>query len=357
VYDAALGYNPNLVAAADGTLWLAWQLQIVPTSWIYVKSSVDGGATWGTGPTDIGTQVSNAAMFVWPRLLLEADNLHLFLAYGTSHLAQRTRALSGGAWSAETTIYSSSGVGSDFDVALTDTGGLAVVVSDPLPRYREFDGFTWGPVVTVDPRPSLAPQLFFRDASPIIMFLTGIGPSQFAILHTARVGGAFLESSFVDRRSRPYDRVLLYHAGSGSYHDVTSAAADSMTGDLIHPQSGATLAGIGDRVYVGLEDPFRFLTILLSTSGSGGTVSYSYWDGSGWKQFTPLSGASNLSALTNQMSLWSDYDNIPKDWQKSTVNTHRLFWLRIESTSAFGTAPVGYQITAVSELQRIIARR
>lgn len=357
VYDAQAGMYPNIITTLDGTLWLAWRVMITPSSWIHVKSSTNGGATWGTGPTDSGTQLSLADTFVWTRLLLDSENIHAFLAYGNSRFAMRSCAITGGAWTSESTLYTSSGVASDFDVAVTDSGGLAFVICDPLPRYREFDGFTWGPVATLNSGPASSPQLFFRDTGPIILFLSGIGPNQLAAVYTARVAGEFLALAFVDRRSRPFDRVLLYHAGSASYHDVTVAAADSYTGDLLHPQSGATLAGLGDRIYVGLEESFRFLSILLSAAGAGGTVSYSYWDGFGWKSFTPLSLGSNLSALTNQMALWTDYDSIPRDWQKTTVNAHRLFWVRIECTSTFGTAPNGYQITAVSELKQMTARR
>lgn len=357
VYDAASGYDPNLLSTSDGKLWIAWRRQVVPSSWIHVKSSDDGGAVWGSGPTDDGEQLSDASMFLWSRLAVDSAQIHAFLAYGNSHLAMRSYPLSGGAWTAESTVYTSSGVGSDFDVAVTDAGGLAVVVCDPYPRYREFDGFNWGPVTQLDARPSSSPQVMFRDGNPVIILLAGIGPNQTALLHTARVGGAFLPTSYVDRRARAFDRVLLYRAASASYHDVTSGASDSYTGDVVHPQSGATLAAVGDRIFVGLEDSFRFLTVLLSTAGAGGTVEYSYWDGSGWKSFTPLSGGSNFGLLTNQMSLWSDYAGIPRDWQKTTVNSHRLFWLKIECSSDFATAPIGYQVTAVSNIQQLVARR
>jgi hypothetical protein len=357
VYDGAFGYDPNLLSTLDGKLWLAWRRQVVPSSWIHVKSLSDGGAVWGSGPTDTGEQLSDASTFISSRLAVDSAQIHLFLAYGNSRLVVRSYPLGGGAWTAESTVYTSAGVGGEFDVAVTDTGGLAIVVCDPLPRYREFDGFAWGPVTQLDSRASSSPQLMFRDSNPVIIFLAGIGPNQTALFHTARVGGAFLPSSYVDRRARTFDRVLLYNSASASYQDVTSGAADSNTGDVVHPQSGATLTAIGDRIFVGLEDNFRFLTILLSVNGTGGTAQYSYWDGSGWKTFTPLSGGSNLAASINQMILWSDHASIPRDWQKTTVNTHRLFWLKIECTSDFVVAPVGYQLTAVSDLQQLIARR
>jgi hypothetical protein len=199
--------------------------------------------------------------------------------------------------------------------------------------------------------------LLYRDANPVAVFLSGIGVSQSALLYAARIGGAFTPASFVDRRARTFDSVQLYHAASLSYHNVTTVAADSYTGDVVHPQSGATLADIGDRIYAGLDDPFRFLSIMMSTAGSGGVVSYSYWDGSGWKAFIPLSGSSNFNSMTNQMALWADYSAVPKDWQKITINGQYLFWLKIECTSAFVAAPIAYQLTAVSDLKQVSVRR
>ncbi len=357
VYDSALGYVPNLALTSDGTYWLAWRQTIVPSSWIYVKSSVDGGLTWGSGSSDNGTQVSSAATFVWPRLLADNSTLYLFIAYGNDRLVVRSRGISGGAWSAESAVIASASVGSEFDVALTDSGGLALLICDALPRYREFDGFTWGAVTTLDTRPAISPQLLFRQGNPVAVFLGGLGPHQFALLQSARVGGAFTPTNFVDRRSKTFDSVQLFHAASLSYHDVTAVAADSNSGDVFHPVSGATLASVGDRMYVGLSDPFRFLTVLQLTVGAGGTVSYSYWDGSGWKSFTPISGGSNLGNTTNQLALWSDYSAVPIDWQKTTINGQYLFWLKVECTAAYSSAPNAYQVTALSELKQVSVRR
>lgn len=357
VYDGSLGYDPCLAISPGGTVWLVWNRTVVPSSWIHAKSSADGGATWGSGPADSGDQISGAAMFLWSKLLIGPSHIHVFSAYGNSAITLRSLPLSGGTWSTESTIYSSAGVGSEFDIALTDSGGLALVVCDALPRYREFDGFTWGAVQQLDSHPAYSPQVQFQQGNPIVLFVSGLGPDQSALKYTVRLSGVFQPPDFVDRQARTFDRVLLYHAASASYHDATATAADSTTGDVYHPQSGALVAAVGDKVYVGLDDRFRFLTILLSTVGAGGSVSTSYWDGSGWKSFTPVSGASNLSAATNQLLLWTDYQSIPQDWQKSSVNGNHRFWVKVEATSAFTTAPVGYQITALSDIRQITVRR
>jgi hypothetical protein len=357
VYDNASGYDPCLRISSTGTLWLAWKRQVVPSSWIYVKSSHDGGLTWGAGSSDAGDQISQAATFVWSRLLIGPADIFVFCTYGNSRITLRSLSIGGGPWGTESTVYTSSNVSGEFDVALTDSGGLALVLCDALPKYREFDGFTWGAVQQLDSLPAASPQISIHNSNPVIMLISGVGPNQSALKYTARVGGQFQPLDFVDRRARTFDRVLLYHQFSGAFHDATTAAADSMTGDVYHPQSGALVAAVGDRSYVGLDDQFRYLTILLSTIGAGGTVSYNYWDGSGWKIFTPASGASNLLSAAAQILLWNDYESIPRDWQKTTINADRRFWIKIEVTSAYTTAPIAYQITAVSDLKQIAVRR
>ena len=109
--------------------------------------------------------------------------------------------------------------------------------------------------------------------------------------------------------------------------------------------------------YLGLADKFRFVKFLLSTAGSGGTVSYSYWDGSNWVSFTPEGGLFHLTSADFDLSLWDDLDSIPLDWQKKTINSSHLFWVKIEVSSAFSIAPVGSQITAINNIEAINIRR
>ncbi|MBI5265718.1 MAG: hypothetical protein HY851_00655 [candidate division Zixibacteria bacterium] len=357
VYDGAEGYDPCLALGTDGKIWVAWRRLVIPSSWIHVKSSADNGAVWGSGPTDPGDQLAGPVTAVWCKLIVGTTAIHAVIAYDATAIVIRSLSLGGGSWSAETNIFSGSGVTGDFDVALTDSGGLAIVLCDPQPKYREFDGFTWSAVQTLDTRPASSPQVHFRNGMPVIAFISGLGFLQNALMYTARLSGSFQPPAFVDPQARTLDRVLLYRESSATYHDATSAAADSTGADVYHPQSGALLAQVGDKLYAGLNDRFRFLTVVLSTVGAGGSVSYSYWDGSGWTYFTPNAGAINLTAVCNQIKLWADYQGIPQNWQKCSVNADRRFWIRIEVASSFSTPPVGSQITSMSDLRQIITRR
>ncbi|MEE8576224.1 MAG: hypothetical protein V3T31_03125, partial [candidate division Zixibacteria bacterium] len=146
---------------------------------------------------------------------------------------------------------------------------------------------------------------------------------------------------------------FAYHDASASFADINPAAKSATVGDMFHPTSNGLLASNGDAVFAGMDNPFRFIRFELDTVGSGGTVSYSYWDGGSWKSFTPASGHSNLTAALEELLLWQDYQTIPVDWQKRSVNSETCFWIKIEVVSDFTTEPVGSKGDAISNLQRL----
>ncbi len=97
--------------------------------------------------------------------------------------------------------------------------------------------------------------------------------------------------------------------------------------------------------------------MLLSLAGLGGLVTYAYFDGSNWKSFTPSSGAYHLDSSDKEVLLFDDFDSSPQDWQKNNVNGVNRFWIKIEVSSGFTTAPVGSQFTSITNLNSISVRR
>jgi hypothetical protein len=110
VYDGAAGYDPCLTIGTNGKLWISWRRLVAPSSWIHVKASADDGAVWGSGPTDPGDQLAGPATAIWSKLVIGPTEIHAFIAYDSAAIAVRSLSLGGGTWSAETTIYSGSGV-------------------------------------------------------------------------------------------------------------------------------------------------------------------------------------------------------------------------------------------------------
>jgi hypothetical protein len=154
-----------------------------------------------------------------------------------------------------------------------------------------------------------------------------------------------------------FDTVLLYHAAGATYEDLTEEAASVAAADVYHSGSGCLLKDVGDVMYVGLDTRFRFLECLLSTAGVGGTVGFSYWDGTQWVAVTPISGGGGLDLTNNEILLWSDYLSLPSDWQKKMVNGVSRFWIRVAVTGAYSTGPVADHVSAVSETRTLSFRR
>ena len=76
-----------------------------------------------------------------------------------------------------------------------------------------------------------------------------------------------------------------------------------------------------------------------------------------WQTFVPADGVSDLSANDSMITLWNDYDSLPANWQKVSVDGVSLFWVRIDVTTPFTTAPIGGQLTAASGLAALRLRR
>ncbi len=347
--DLGQCYSPSVALEPSGKLWVAFTRYSAPNRTCYVKSSTDSGATWGTGPSDGGEAVSDAAMFLSARLLCGSNDLLLLLAYGGIRLTSRTRAINGSSWSAETQLAASSNLSTHFDATLSPSGavGLAFLEAAQL-RYRQFDGVTWSPAVTVA-ETALSAQMLFRDETPVIIFLAGFEAAQTQLNYVYRSGSAFTTPAPLDLRRRTFDSVILYDHVSASHADLTVAAASADTADVYHPATFGLVKSVGDCLYLGLDRPFRYVQMNLFAPGVGGTVTYRYWDGSSWVSFTPASGASHLTSEIVRIVLWDDYASIPLAWQKSSVGSHTCFWLRIDVTSSYAAAPVASRIAGLSE--------
>ncbi len=108
VYNGAQCYDPSLAVEPGGKLWLAYSRFVTPTRWIYVKSSSDGGATWGSGIGDAGDQISGGATFAWSRVVIDNNSVHVIYNDQDTALSIRSQPLSGGSWSAQYNIATGS---------------------------------------------------------------------------------------------------------------------------------------------------------------------------------------------------------------------------------------------------------
>jgi len=356
-YNGSVCFDPSIAREPAGTLWLSYARLSAPNRSIYIKSSTDGGTSWGSGAADAGTELAGPSVNLVAKTLIGLNDIIVIYSIDLQKIAMRTLPLGGGNWTSEFVISNGSSISMRFDTAVRSDGMLALVYDSAGLCYREYDGNVWTPATEIESTPVNSPTVFFRNNEPVIVYLSPFQGSQYLLKQAVRKSGLFATPVDLDKRARVFDAVLLYDDSSGTYQDRTSEAASSTLGDLYHSGSSCVVKDTGDQVYVGMEAPFRYIHFYLSTAGVGGTVNYSYWDGSQWKTFTPSGGMSHLDSTIDRILLWDAYTSIPNDWQKSEVNAISQFWVRIEVVSSYSTGPVGSQVTAISELHAFVARR
>ncbi|PWB69065.1 hypothetical protein C3F09_10695 [candidate division GN15 bacterium] len=358
VYDGGSSSAPSLGIESSGKLWVSWSLSAAPNRYIQVKSSSDDGATWGTGPADPGTQLTTGDVIAYSKLLITSDRVHVVATYNSQSIVKRSLPIGGGPWSDEEVIATTTQTfGVDFDAAVSDDGRIAVVFNNPYFTYREYDGVNWGAIVPMADIVGQSPQVLFRGGIPVVIYLENWAGAQKIQMYTDRRSGQFTTPVPLDNRAKKFERVLVYNQAAATIVDITGAAANAATGDMLHPATSCLLRDQGDQLYLGMGKQFRYLQVLLSTLGTGGTVVLSYWDGANWRAFTPSNGAVDFGATPARVILWDDYVSIPPDWQKKSVNGYYLFWVKAEVNSAFTNGPVGTQVTSISEITKAIFRR
>jgi hypothetical protein len=262
--------------------------------------------------------------------------------------------ISSGSWDSEDDIATGTGFDSNFDACLTEENILAVTYENGQLLYREYDGWQWSGVFTVDSSGGSFPQVQMISNMPYIIYLSAFGSNQNQILFNRKESGGFTSPALLDNSKKVWDRVLCFDASAADYDDLTTAAANDTTGDIKHSDSGALVKTIGDVLYLGLSTKFHYAKFILSTAGVNGAVNWEYFNGSDWQTFTPSSGIWHMTSLDKEMLLWNDIDSIPDTWQKTTVNGESLFWVRARVIADYTTAPIGSQITAVADTRAIV---
>jgi len=273
---------------------------------------------------------------------LVATNTDIWAMYcesGTA-LSARSQVIGSGSWDAKIDLATGSGLDEQFDTAVSDNdqGGSSVL--------------------TIDSDACFSPQLRYQQNVPVVVYLSEAAGGQVLLRHTNRRTGSFATPATLDSGASTFDTVLLYDLSSFEYADLTMAAGSSTTADVYHPQSNVLIEHPGDCICLGMAAKFRYLKLLLSTAGSGGSVTYSYWTNDGWVAFTPAGGNYAFDASDQELLLWDDYQSIPQLWQKQAMaDNDPLYWVLIQVESGYTTGPVGSQITAMSDLKAISLRR
>ena len=361
VLNVESAYYPVLARSESGKFWYAFAYydSTAEDYHIRIKSS-DTGTTWGTGPSDIGTELSGSSgEMPYANLNFMGNDLYAVYSLNRSNLYFRRRDGINGSWDSAVTLLSSSYIDSEFDCAVSDNQKLGIAVcpsSADAVYYREYDGVSLSGLYQVESEQAQAPQILFNRNMPFVFYAKSIGNNRFLPCYAYKDGESFTNSNLVNGISLCH-RVFLFDNSSDSFEDKTTAAANTNTADVYHSSSNALIDAVDDCLYIGMEEKFYCLSIILSTTGSGGAVVWEYFDGEDWQSFTPESVGYEFNDLSETIYFWNDLDSVPDDWQSNIVNYKQYFWIRVRTTSAFTISPVGTQIIAVPSLDHLSAGR
>jgi len=348
-------YNPFFFIDADENFWCLFvNHNTSGDSKYYVRAKIseDKGASWGTGPGDIGTALSSGSGEIcYVAGVHIGSRLYVVYADGRSDLKYRVYDSQNEIWDAECSVYSGDYIDDDFDLAASADGkmGVAFAISgENKICFKEFDGSSWSGVVEVETVSSRAPQISYLDAVPHIFYAKNHGNNYYNLRKAIKSGSDFAVSNYAPSIG-VFDKVFVYDdSASTKYQDRTDEASSDTSGDVYHSESSALLDSLEDCLYLGKQNRFYCVAIMLSTAGAGGSATWEYFDGADWKQFTPHSGAFNLDSSDNLVYLWEDSQSIPTDWQVTKVNNYGAYWIRVRVTTTFSTKPVGTQIMAAT---------
>jgi hypothetical protein len=346
-------YYPSIIKDSQDRLRVCWSYYDSSTYRYYVhtKASADDGVTWGSGETDPGTALTTGSSSCYSRLLFAFPYINCFYSDGGTKLAYRRMEISASSWETEMVLHSGSNINDDFRSALSSDNRIGIVFpgSSSL-LYKEYDGNSWSGLFTVAEVSPISPTLRFSGKIPYVFYGKNIGNKQNQLFYSYLENNSFVASLPLVEGAKTFDKVFCYDdSATAQYYDRTTEASNTNSGDVFHPTSLGLLKDSEDCLYLGKDFKFNLVRMVLSVTGVGGEISWSYWDGEAWVEFVPYSGAYHLDDLEKTILLWQDLNSSPSFWQQCLVNDQNKFWIKLKVKSAFTATPVGTQITDIPE--------
>ncbi len=319
----------------------------------YKRSTVEG-AVWGSGPSDAGTDLTSGSVAAYSQLQYAAPYLYCIYTDASSKLAIRELIDGGLVWGSEETAYTGILLSDRFSAAISQGGSLLGIAFEAVGKlfYLDYDGQTWSGVHELAVSPATPPLLQFSGSDPYVIYGVSPGSSQTAVVWRRKQGAGFAAEEGVGGEVATFLDVVLYDDDAPmQFVSRKDQAADSTAADVSHSTSGALIAAANDAVYFGASQPFATITCVLATAGVGGQVAWEYFDGSAWQEFTPASGAYHFDQLNQVVRLWTDSAAAPVGWQPTQIGSATAHWVRARVTTAYSTAPVGSQLTPLTDLK------
>lgn len=359
VYNDKDNYFPSILRDATGKLNVCWTCYDAGAGnyTIRAKQSGSDGVQWGGGPSDAGNALSAGSGGCYGQLVSLSPYIYCCYTDGGTKLAYRRIPEGGVYWESEITLYTGTALADSFSAAKSDSGAIIGIAFNGSGKiwYVEYDTANWSGLYEIAATTSTAPLLIFNGASPYVIFGVSVGSGQIEMKYRCKNGTGFAAETNLSPELTRFKHVLLYDAdGAPTIQNLTGAAGNSSTADVIHTSSNRLLQSLNDCIYLAADDKFAVCDITLSTVGDAfGVVSWAYWNGSAWATFTPASGGYNFDQTVQRARLWNDSASAPADWQKTTVDLKSAYWIKITVTTAYTTAPIGSQLTPLADINHV----
>jgi len=333
--------HPSIVLQAPSRLWIFYTAYENLTYLVYAQKSEDLGVNWDTNP---GATISETGSSAFAKGVIAGDYVYALFTVGGTKLAARRRHTSGSVFDSETVLASGAGFDDHFHAAVSADTRIGVVYDNAGLKFREFDGISWSATITLDSVECAYPRVKYTSNTPYVIYRKDSGVNGHRLAFVDRTTGVFSAPQDIHARRGLFAKVLLFANATGVYRDLTTAAGNATSGDILHADTGAALKSAGDAMYLGLSEKFSYARAALSVFGAGGTVAWQYFNGIAWVTFTPSNGAYNLES-DRDIQLWSGESAAPVDWQRTAVSGNTLFFVRAVVVTPFTTSPIGTLLT------------
>jgi len=272
-YLTASGYAHarKLARDSNGTLHLAWHSKEGDQYQVLYANSADDGQTWSDPEVVFGStaETYHPALAVWGTDVYIAfpsmDGAAFYQTFLTKRLADES-------WSTAFAVTDGT-----YDAVRPDlfvdpaNGKLHLVASSldnaPYVYYTASDdgGDTWDPVVAVDP------------TTP-----STVSNTRYATVH-ANEGNIYIAARTVNQNLFTLYYLHTVRSTNGGQEWIDQTKISSFTA-ILSGEYGVSLAGVGDRLYMGYE--------------VGGNLYFRRWDGDGWSDYLQLESSGRWPSIT-----------------------------------------------------------
>jgi len=330
---------------------------------IYYSANFSPSAAgdWSSSINSIATN-STSINYNIPLLVRYGSNVGIIYSdngSGTPQISWRSRADADGltTWSGATNLTSGINLASTTNLTSAVDGDNRVhlaytIESDSSLRHLFFDGANWSTYQNIGTTNStliaLVPDggdilVFYGNSSGNSNSLAGNKKLVFKRGVSPFTVNDFSSATSVNNAQGTFDSVWSYY--NAVFTNETTDAASNTTSDV------QTVSANGDALYLGKSYLFDAISWGIAVPGSGGTITWQYWNGSIWANLS-FNGSSSPNFTS---SGWAHF-TAPADWAATSVNGEGTSYYYIRAlSSAYSTSPIGIQFTAMNTYVNLTA--